>query len=162
MLKIPRFEPLQPSPTHKNDGEQPFEDAELQEPEQLLEDDDLDQPDILLTGSIAYKPVKVARTHNSKLSVLRKSRHGIPYPSLPPSVTKKIAITCLRALESKKSTVSKDTLAAMVKASERYLEQVSEDLGAFAQHAGRRKIDESDVIAIMKRYVISSYNRIGG
>jgi histone H3/H4 len=162
VLKIPRFEPLQPSPSNTNDGEQPFEDAELQESEQLLEDGDMDQPDILLTGSIAYKPVKMARTRNRKQKILRNSRHGIPYPSLPPGVTKKIAITCLRALGSKKSTVNKDTLAAMVEAGERYFEQVSEDLGAFAQHAGRRKIDESDIIAIMKRYVMPPYNREGG
>lgn len=44
-----------------------------------------------------------------------------------------------------------------MKASEQYFKQVSEDLGAFAQHAGRKKIDESDVIAIMKRYVKSPY-----
>ncbi|KAL2037911.1 hypothetical protein N7G274_009386 [Stereocaulon virgatum] len=151
VLKTPRFEPLQPSPSYTNDREQPFEDAVLQEHERPLEDGGMDQPDILLTGSIACKPVKMARIRNRMQEMLRKSRHGISYPSLPPSVTKKIATTCLRALGNKKSTVNKDTLAAMVEASERYFEQVSEDLGAFAQHAGRRKIDESDVIAIMRR-----------
>ncbi|KAK3172776.1 hypothetical protein OEA41_006101 [Lepraria neglecta] len=138
-------------------SEQPFEDANLEEPEQLFEDDDLDQPDILLTDSRIYQPVKVTKARNRVPKTLKRSRHGIPYPSLPPGVTKKIATTCIRALGSKKSSISKETLTAIMEASEQYFKQVSEDLGAFAQHAGRKKIDESDVIAIMKRYVKSSY-----
>ena len=157
VLKIPSFDPVHSSPLGTDAGEQPFEDANLEEPEQLFEDDDLDQPDILLTDSRIYQPVKVTRARNRVPRTLKRSRHGIPYPSLPPGVTKKIATTCIRALGSKKSSISKETLTAIMEASEQYFKQVSEDLGAFSQHAGRKRIDESDVIAIMKRYVKSPY-----
>lgn len=157
VLKIPPFDPVHSSPFGTDAGEQPFEDANLEEPEQFFEDDDLDHPDILLNDSRIYQPVKVTKARNRIPKTLKRSRHSIPYPSLPSQVTKKIATTCIRALGSKRSSISNETLTAIMKASEQYFKQVSEDLGAFAQHAGRKKIDESDVIAIMKRYVKSPY-----
>jgi histone H3/H4 len=33
---------------------------------------------------------------------------------------------------------------------------VSDDLGAYAKHAGRKTIEESDVVTLMKRYVFPS------
>ncbi len=54
----------------------------------------------------------------------------------------------------KKSSISKESLKAIMEASDRYFEQFSEDLGAFAHHAGRKEIEESDAIAVMKRYVM--------
>lgn len=51
--------------------------------------------------------------------------------------------------------VNRSMLDAMMEAGERFFEQLGGDLGAFADHAKRKRIDESDVITIMKRYVAS-------
>jgi len=41
-------------------------------------------------------------------------------------------------------------------ASDWFFEQVSDDLGAYSKHAGRKTIDESDVVTLMARYVLIS------
>jgi histone H3/H4 len=47
--------------------------------------------------------------------------------------------------------LNKDTLEAIMQASDWFFEQVGDDLGAYAQHAGRKTIDENDVVTLMKR-----------
>lgn len=86
--------------------------------------------------------------------LMKKSRDGVPYPSFPAGTTKKIASTFARSLGSKSTTIDKETLDAITEATDQYFEQLSNDLGVFANHARRKKIDESDVIAVMRRYVI--------
>ena len=57
--------------------------------------------------------------------------------------------------------MSKDTLDALVQTSDFFFEQIGEDLAAYAQHGGRKVIEESDVIALMKRYAyITGFARI--
>lgn len=85
---------------------------------------------------------------------MKKSRQGFPYPSFPAGVTKNIASTFARSLGSKSTIIDKETLEAITEAIDQYFEQLSIDLGVFASHAGRRKIGENDVIAVMLRYVI--------
>lgn len=85
--------------------------------------------------------------------VLKVSRHGIPYPSLPANVVKKLAMNFARSGGRGKPQISKDTLEAIMEASDWFFEQVSDDLGAYATHAGRRMINESDMITLMKRFV---------
>jgi histone H3/H4 len=81
------------------------------------------------------------------------SRHGIPVPNLPSGVVKRLAMRFARAGAVKKAKISKETLAAVEQASEWFFEQASEDLSTYAKHAGRRTIDESDVMTLMRRYV---------
>ena len=147
VLRIPHFTPAQDTPLGR-DG-QPFHDND-----ELSAINDLDEPDVLLNDSWLHKPNNPTKIRNRQPKGLKRSRHGIPYPSLPSGVTKKIASTCTRVLGMKKSSISKESLKATMEASDRYFEQLSEDLGAFAHHAGRKKIEESDAIALMKRYVI--------
>jgi histone H3/H4 len=85
---------------------------------------------------------------NKKVKV---SKHGIQYPSLPASVVKKLATTYARTSGNSKAKINKETLDAVMQASDWFFEQVSEDLGAYARHAGRKTIDESDVATLMKR-----------
>ncbi|KAF6233684.1 hypothetical protein HO173_008241 [Letharia columbiana] len=82
---------------------------------------------------------------------MKKSRQGFPYPSFPAGVTKNIASTFARSLGSKSTIIDKETLEAITEAIDQYFEQLSIDLGVFANHAGRRKIGENDVIAVMLR-----------
>ncbi|KAI9779859.1 MAG: hypothetical protein M1839_007172 [Geoglossum umbratile] len=83
--------------------------------------------------------------------VPKLSQHGIPYPSLPSQVVKKLASTFARASGNRKSVVNKEALAAIMQASDWFFEQVSDDLGTYAKHAGRKTIDETDMLALLKR-----------
>ena len=148
MLRIPRFTPAQDTPLGTSPDGQPFHGND-----DLLEIEDQDEPDVLLNDSWLNKPKISAQVRKRQPKGLKRSRHGISYPSLPSGVIKRIASTCNRVLGMKKSSISKESLKAIVEASDRYFEQFSEDLGAFAHHARRKRIEESDVIAIMQRYV---------
>ena len=111
------------------------------------QNDDLDQ---LQTENL----VNSAPKHPKKPRVARASktsRRGIQYPSLPTSVIKSISSTLARSAGLRKTHVNKDSLAAMMDASDWFFEQLSEDLGTYTKHAGRRKIDERDVSTFMKR-----------
>ncbi|KAL4952105.1 centromere kinetochore component CENP-T-domain-containing protein [Aspergillus filifer] len=79
------------------------------------------------------------------------SRHGIPVPSMPAGVVKKLATRFARARAGPKAKISKQTVAAIEQASAWYFEQASEDLAAYSKHAGRKTIDEADVTALMRR-----------
>ncbi|KAI0435656.1 centromere kinetochore component CENP-T-domain-containing protein [Xylaria telfairii] len=78
------------------------------------------------------------------------SRHGIEYPSLPPSVVKRLATTCAKTAGSK-GKISPETLDAIMQATDWFFEQLGDDLSAYAKHAGRKTIDESDMITLMRR-----------
>ena len=93
------------------------------------------------------------KTRTKKSKEQKVSRHGIPYPSLPVAVVKKLAATFARSSGNGKSKIDKDTMAAIMQATDWFLEQVADDLGTYAKHARRRTIDESDVITLMKRFV---------
>ncbi len=84
----------------------------------------------------------------SKKKTVRLSKHGLPYPSLPAGVVKKLATTLSGGGKTK---ISKDTLTAIMQASDWFFEQVSDDLGAYAEHRGGKTIEESDVLTLMKR-----------
>ncbi|KAI9795469.1 MAG: hypothetical protein M1833_006999 [Piccolia ochrophora] len=84
---------------------------------------------------------------------LKLSRHGTPYPSLPTTVVKKMAATFAQSGGQGKAKIHKDTLALLMQASDWFLEQISDDLGAYARHAGRTTIEESDMVTLMRRYI---------
>lgn len=82
---------------------------------------------------------------------LRVSRYGLDYPSFPAASVKKLAMGLTQSRGSK-GKISKDTLDVLVQTTDDFLEQIGGDLAAYAQHGGRKVIEESDVIALMKRY----------
>ncbi|KAL3472644.1 centromere kinetochore component CENP-T-domain-containing protein [Aspergillus californicus] len=79
------------------------------------------------------------------------SRHGNQVPNMPAGVVRKLATRFARARAGPKAKISKTTLTAIEQASSWYFEQVSEDLAAYAKHAGRKTIDEADVTALIRR-----------
>ncbi|KAI9716087.1 MAG: hypothetical protein M1812_005514 [Candelaria pacifica] len=83
--------------------------------------------------------------------VMKISKHGIQYPSLPAGVIKQTASRFTRTSGSGKSKINRDILGALVNATEWFFEQVGDDLGTYAQHAGRKTVDETDMITLMKR-----------
>lgn len=72
-------------------------------------------------------------------------------PLLPSGVVKRLATRFARTSTGAKTKISKDTLAAIEQASEWFFEQASQDLATYAKHAGRKTIDESDVMTLMRR-----------
>ncbi|KAL4939054.1 hypothetical protein BDV06DRAFT_225388 [Aspergillus oleicola] len=85
------------------------------------------------------------------------SRHGIPVPNMSAGVVRKLATRFARARAGPKAKISKTTLAAVEQASAWYFEQASEDLAAYSKHAGRKTIDEADVTALMRRWVLNVF-----
>lgn len=121
--------------------------------EGLDELDDLQHAEIRSSPAMLEKPTRVIMPRNRVSKPLKMSRHGIAYPSFPMRVTKRIVSTFIKSLGSHQKRLGRATLKTIMEASDQYFEQFSEDLGAFAHHGGRKKIDENDVIAVMKRYV---------
>jgi histone H3/H4 len=90
------------------------------------------------------------KSHRVKKHI-KISRYGIQYPSLPVGVVKRLATIFLKMSGNRNAKLSKDTLEAIMQASDWFFEQVSDDLGTYAQHASRKTIDETDVVTLMKR-----------
>ncbi|KAG4305988.1 hypothetical protein PORY_000898 [Pneumocystis oryctolagi] len=84
-------------------------------------------------------------TRSNKPKMQKLSQYGIPLPSLSTVFIKQLVanFTTLK--------ISKDALKEIILASDQFFEQISEDLKAFAAHAGRKTIEDSDVIQLMKR-----------
>jgi histone H3/H4 len=93
----------------------------------------------------------LVRTNHSK-KTQKLSKHGLKYSSLPQGMVKKLASAFTRSGANNKTKLSKDTVDAIMQASDWFFEQVSDDLAAYSEHAGRKTIDESDVLALMRRY----------
>ncbi|KAL6858141.1 hypothetical protein ACO1O0_005594 [Amphichorda felina] len=81
----------------------------------------------------------------------RISRHGIEYPSLPPAFVKRVAQTALQSSGLSNPRIPADTLTALTQASDWFFEQLGDDLGAYAHHAKRKTVEESDVVTLMRR-----------
>lgn len=101
-------------------------------------------------------PLERSAKRKRAKKVLRVSKHGMQYSSLPTGVVKKLTTTILKTNGNSNAKVTKDMVDAIAQASDWFFEQMSGDLGIYAQHAGRKTIDESDVITLMRRYEIWS------
>jgi histone H3/H4 len=156
----PSIEPPLESPYFENNKGPDGED----DVEELEEVDDGAEPQSSpkgLSGDISMQDMTQQDLYGADAQqkrVVRKkklkiSKHGIQYPSLPPGVVKKLATSFARTAGSSKAKISKETLDAIMQASDWFFEQVSDDLGAYAKHAGRKTIDESDIVTLMARYV---------
>ncbi|KAL1797039.1 hypothetical protein ACET3X_005579 [Alternaria dauci] len=78
------------------------------------------------------------------------SEHGIGFPSFPAAPVKKLALSFMKS-QGGKAQLNKETVDALVRTTNDFFEQISMDLAAYAQHGGRKMIEESDVLALMKR-----------
>lgn len=121
--------------------------------EPYVEDIDEQSPDEeQVEPSSAIKPVR--ESSKPKKRQRRISKYGIEYPALPPTFVKRVAQTALQSSGLSNPRVSADTLTALTQASEWFFEQLGDDLGAYANHAGRKTIEESDTATLMRRYVV--------
>lgn len=81
----------------------------------------------------------------------RISRHGTEYPPLPQPFVRRVAQRAVQTSGLSNHRISTDVLASLTQASEWFFEQLGDDLGAYADHAKRTVIEESDVITLMRR-----------
>ncbi|KAG0347718.1 hypothetical protein BG004_007129 [Podila humilis] len=82
--------------------------------------------------------------------VKKATRTKINVPSLPTSLQKQLVNTFTR------SRISQEAMQVILEGSDAFFEQASSDLAAYAAHAGRRTIDESDVECLMQRLRITN------
>lgn len=136
----------------------------LLEPQLMEDDEESDEDTVEPTGlqkperyeheigDDTIEPMAVEKTARPRPNrVLKVSKHGTPYPSLPAGVVKRLATTLAPPTRRGKAQISKETLGALIEASDCFFEQVGDDLEAYAKHAGRNTIDERDMITLMKR-----------
>lgn len=130
------------------------DDSSIEEEEPLRQEPEREPTQI--TSQIASKTKTSLKARKKQKRI---SKHGVEYPALPPSFVKRVAQTALQSSGLGNQRISPDTLEALSQASEWFFEQLGDDLGAYANHAKRKTIEESDVFTLMKRYVggISSY-----
>ncbi|WYZ45560.1 hypothetical protein EsH8_VIII_000876 [Colletotrichum jinshuiense] len=82
---------------------------------------------------------------------IKLSKYNMEYPSLPPAVVKRLATTFAKSSGINNTKISPDTLAEIQRASDWFFEQLGDDLSAYAKHAKRKTIDESDMLTLMRR-----------
>ncbi|KAJ4140379.1 hypothetical protein NW768_001740 [Fusarium equiseti] len=106
-----------------------------------------------ITATVRNMPADDRLPRGLKANKKRKriSQHGIEYPSLPPAFVKRVAQTALQSSGLTNQRLSAETLDALIQSSEWFFEQLGDDLGAYADHAKRKTIEESDVFTLMKR-----------
>ena len=115
----------------------PFYEPELQsDPDERGASPDSDP------GTLPTKPRRTRKLHTSA--------YGHTYPPLPAKVIKDIA----GRFTNKR--ISKELLSSLEKASNLFFENVAGDLKAYAKHAGRKTIDESDAMMLMQRQRVVS------
>lgn len=123
---------------------EPFDIPGLQD-----DDDDNEQlPETTIISQAADPPAQ--RTTGRRKAGKKISRHGIEYPSLPQGVVKRLATTLAKTAGSK-AKIGADTLDAIMQATDWFFEQLGDDLSAYAKHAGRNTINESDMMMLMRR-----------
>ncbi|KAK8103974.1 uncharacterized protein PG998_011007 [Apiospora kogelbergensis] len=122
----------------------------LEDSEQM-EMDGPEGPDDEMDDENENEPRSQARGCGEEEAREKTSKHGIEYPSLPQGVVKRLATTFAKTAGMGKAKISPDTLDAIMQATDWFFEQLGDDLQAYANHAGRKTIDESDMIALMRR-----------
>lgn len=122
------------------------QDNTMNHTEELSETDAVEAP--MTNGALVAE-------RKPRPTLQRKSRNSTP--SLSAGVVKKLASSFARFSGSTKSKINKETLGAIMQASDWFFEQIGNDLGAYADHAGRKTIDETDVTILMKRPVYNLF-----
>ncbi|KAG0354329.1 hypothetical protein BG005_006568 [Podila minutissima] len=93
-----------------------------------------------------FLPVSQPTTKKSA----RTTAAGITVPTLPTSLQKQLVHTFSR------SRISQEAMQVILEGSNLFFEQAANDLAAYADHAGRKTIDESDVECLMHRLRITN------
>ena len=106
-----------------------------------------------VTGDRSLQPqtLETSEKLGRRRKELRVSKYGHEYPSFPPAVVKRLATGFARSHGNSCVKVSRETLEAIMQATDWFFEQAAEDLASYADHASHKAIDDSDAITLMKR-----------
>ena len=141
--------------------DEPVVDSDIGEDEEPQDYSDEESPAVMNGSSALGNSLAIASTAGQTAKPAKKlrkrevnvSRKGIEYPSLPSTVIKRVASNFARSSGGGSAKIGRETLSALSQATEWFFEQVSDDLASYSEHAGRKTIDETDVITLMRRYV---------
>ncbi|KAK3366981.1 centromere kinetochore component CENP-T-domain-containing protein [Lasiosphaeria ovina] len=146
----------QESPTHEAPGlHEPVDESEALDA-QSDDDNGVPEPELAEEASDAGSEAAVEAfaksdaQRSTKKRAIKVSKYGIECPSLPPAVVKRLAQTFAKT-SGAKGKITPDALKVIMQASDWFFEQLGDDLQAYAKHAGRKTIEESDMLTIMKR-----------
>lgn len=161
-FRIPaRFRNPTPDPPEQDLPVMEEEDmaAEISESESTSEEDEEAATANLRQSSVDRQIQSELQAHDSasvrRRRKLKLSKHGIEYPSLPSGVVKRLAMNFARGQGSGgNARINKEALHEIMRASDWFFEQISEDLACYASHARRKTIDENDIDVYMERYVV--------
>ena len=157
MMNLPAADDDAPPPPlevdDNDEGNEPFpldfpEDFAPEAPERY-EDVETPEEDVNEAAPEVRKRATKKRKRGPQLS-----QFGIEYPPFPSAVVKRLAQTFAQTSGVSKTKITPDTLDALCQASDWFFEQLGDSLRAYAQHAGRKTIDESDVVTLMQRLVV--------
>ncbi|KAI1766783.1 hypothetical protein GGR53DRAFT_190390 [Hypoxylon sp. FL1150] len=133
---------------YDDDVNEPFDMPGLQDDDDVEDDNN---QELLETTILSQAADPSAHRAGRRKTGKKISRHGIEYPSLPQGVVKRLATTLAKTAGVGKAKISADTLESLMQATDWFFEQLGDDLSAYAQHAGRKTIDESDMVMLMRR-----------
>ncbi|KAF3002340.1 hypothetical protein E8E14_006699 [Neopestalotiopsis sp. 37M] len=137
-----------------DDNDMPADYDDVPNEDEDIPDDDADDvtQNVTMTSNTVELTAPIAARRGGRTQTGKKiSKHGIEYPSLPKGVVKRLATTFAKTSGAGKAKLSADTLDAMMQATDWFFEQLGDDLSAYAKHAGRKTIDESDMLTLMRR-----------
>lgn len=146
----PMYDDFAPLVDQRSDD---FDDEDLLGEVPGLEDEAVESRTAALQDETGFETTNITRVEarGPVKRTIKISKYGIEYPSLPPAVVKRLAQNFAKA-GGIKGKITPDAMKSIMQASDWFFEQMSEDLQAYAKHAGRKTIDESDVLTLMKRY----------
>jgi histone H3/H4 len=125
---------------------------DLDDGEEDLAEENVDETQAIETQILAEAATATVNRGKKTKRGIKYSKHGIACPSLPPAVVKRLAQTFAKT-SGVKGKISADALNAIMQASDWFFEQLGDDLHAYAEHAGRKTINESDMLVLMRRCV---------
>lgn len=135
-----------PPPAYDDGDQMDVEGGEEALPDITVDDDEESGAADLSTETVIIRQMSRAESLRVRKPGKKISKYGIQYPSLPTSVVKRLAQRF-----TGKSKISPDTLSAIMQASDWFFEQLGDDLQAYAHHANRETINESDMVTLMRR-----------
>lgn len=155
-LPAPDDDAVPLGPEDDDDGNKPFPqdfpDSFAQVAQEVPEEyEDMATPEDV-TEAV---PEVQKRTMKKRKRGPQLSQFGVEYPPLPSAVVKRLAQTFAQTSGVSKTKITPDTLDVLCQASDWFFEQLGDSLRAYAKHAGRKTVDESDVVTLMQRLVVT-------
>ncbi|OLN86035.1 hypothetical protein CCHL11_05260 [Colletotrichum chlorophyti] len=141
-------DPAPPMDDHAGFGDSYYDlrSSSPEDPDQPADATELDADATDASAHVEQRPRKTKKG-------VKLSKHNIEYPSLPPAVVRRLAGTFAKSSGIAKAKISPEALAEIQRASDWFFEQLGDDLAAYARHAKRKRIDESDMLTLMRRYL---------